>query len=214
MSDVRTPLLNVVLTGNFRPNVHGRWLMVERLPEQLPVASEDEQVVRAWARLVHAQTRYLALGAPLPHEFKVLAAEFAGALQRERGLSPAMRYDVLQALALGPSEDGGPMSGLMLDDKILRRHWDGWAKDAQQWTKTDFAYWRFIRGFGLERAIERADRERDAAEARWHAEQEQARLKDEAWYDAWLAERAEMGDETARAILARRTAEAALATDR
>jgi hypothetical protein len=170
------PLLRAVLTGGFRADRHARMLLVERLPEEPPVAAADEKVRAVWGRIVQAQARFLAEGVASPWAFAELVRDLHGCLQEATVLSAHDRADVVFALSVGPGYEGHPYDGTgrVYDDASLRRHWVEWAAEAgcdgRQWGKTDYAYWRFHRRLSLRRSLEACDRETDAEEARWERE--------------------------------------------
>lgn len=171
---MRPALLQAVLSGGFRADRHARLLLVERLPEEPPLAEADERVRQAWSRLVLAQTRFLAAGVASPWAFTELVRDLHACLQEATVLSEHDRADVLFALSVGPGYEGHPYDGgpgTVYDDQLLRQHWQEWAAEAgnhgRPWGKTDYAYWRFKRRYSLRRATEACDRAMDAEEARW-----------------------------------------------
>src|SRR5262245_1548917 len=105
------PLLRAVLTGGFRADRHARMLLVERLPEEPPVAATDEKVRAVWRRLVDAQSRFMAEGVASPWAFAELVRDLHGRLQEATVLSTHDRSDILFALSVGPGYEGHPFDG-------------------------------------------------------------------------------------------------------
>jgi hypothetical protein len=123
-------LLELVLSGSFRSNRHGRLLLHETLPPGPPVQVPEvlaEAAGEVWGQLVElteAEVRD-------PWKFERLVRRLHAILGDEAGHEAYRRFELKWRLVFGPweltTEEGYPAGEPLVDEDELRRAW-GWAK--------------------------------------------------------------------------------------